>query len=196
VVERVDAGVAELLDAAWEREWPGIHPFLDNREPWDRWVRFHSLAGSKRYADTEAERAEIVRRHTTVLNELLGDDAASGLVVYWAITEGEASESRWPALMPHPRIWHESALWEHDVDEDIHATFFVDTSRRTTEELVGVLQGVADDTLWSVVIAPPSLAWRYHPYDGGADIIMQSSVARDQLAARHHDWLSARPDGM
>ena len=196
MVERVDARFAKHLDAAWERDWPGIHPFRDNREPWDQWVRFHSLPGSKRYADTDAERSEIVRRHTTVLNELLGHEETSGVIVFWAIVNGEASESQWPVLMPNARIWHESALWEHDEDEDVHATFYVDTSFRTAEELVPVLHAVANEELWDIVIAPPSLAWRYHPYDGGADIITPSAVAREQLASRHRDWLSARPDGM
>jgi hypothetical protein len=98
--------------------------------------------------------------------------------------------------MPQTRISHKAALWEHDVYEDIHATFLVDTSSRTAEDPAGVLHGVANEQHWDVVIAPPSLGWRYHPNNDGADIITSSTTARNQLAARHHDWLSARPDGM
>jgi len=36
----------------------------------DRWVRFHSLPESKRYASDEIERRTILHRHYTVLGEL------------------------------------------------------------------------------------------------------------------------------
>jgi hypothetical protein len=83
--------------------------------------------------------------------------------------------------MPRTRISHNAALWEHDVYEDIHATFLVDTSFRTAEDPAGVLYGMANEQLWD---------------DSGADIITLSATAGNQLAARHHDCLSARPDGM
>ncbi|WP_425586206.1 DUF3885 domain-containing protein [Streptomyces sannanensis] len=51
------------LDAAWESNWPGTLPLGHLlRSAWpDRWVRFHSLPESKRYADTEAEFKRPVR---------------------------------------------------------------------------------------------------------------------------------------
>ena len=36
----------------------------------ERWVRFHSLPESKRYAESEDEEAEVLRRHLTLLDEL------------------------------------------------------------------------------------------------------------------------------
>jgi hypothetical protein len=98
--------------------------------------------------------------------------------------------------MPQTQIWHESALWEHDEDEDIHATYFVDTSFRTAEELHSVFQAIADEELWDVVLTTPSVSWRYHPYDGGADIVTTNAATRDALLNRHRAWLSARADGM
>lgn len=53
----------------------------------DRWVRFHNLPGSKRYADNEEESAELVCRHLAVLAELLsveGADQSRELVVVTA----------------------------------------------------------------------------------------------------------------
>ena len=49
---------------------------------------------------------------------------------------------------------------------------------------------VADDRTAGMIVASPSLAWLYHPYDGGGDVIAPSEAARDQLAAEHEDWLS------
>jgi hypothetical protein len=44
------------LSAHWERHWPGSPTEADllKARYTDRWVRFHSLPESKRYADTEA----------------------------------------------------------------------------------------------------------------------------------------------
>jgi hypothetical protein len=36
----------------------------------DRWVRLHSLPGSKRYPASEADYATVLHRHNTVLGEL------------------------------------------------------------------------------------------------------------------------------
>lgn len=42
----------------------------------DRWVRFHSLPGSKRYAGNDDEYAGLMYRYLTVLAELLSRDSA------------------------------------------------------------------------------------------------------------------------
>jgi hypothetical protein len=47
-----------------------------------------------------------------------------------------------------------------------------------------------------VIIAPADLAWLYHPYDGGADVITRYKGERDALARRHSDWLPANPAGL
>jgi hypothetical protein len=67
----------------------------------DRWVRFHSLPGSQRYASNDDEHAEIMRRHVTVLAELLEHGGADVI----AATAGHKDQLRryhqgW--LSPHP----------------------------------------------------------------------------------------------
>lgn len=64
---------ARLL-AVWEQRWPGSWPEADKLRGLfpDRWVRFHSLPGSKRYPDTEAEYEILLDRHHGVLVELAG----------------------------------------------------------------------------------------------------------------------------
>lgn len=63
------------LSALWQERWPLSPPLaheLKNLYP-DRWVRFHSLPGSKRYAEDEAEYEILLHRHNTVLNELFAE---------------------------------------------------------------------------------------------------------------------------
>lgn len=64
------------LQARWDTAWGDCRPVsydLRNCLP-DRWVRFHSLPGSQRYASNDDEYAELMRRHQTVLAELLEHD--------------------------------------------------------------------------------------------------------------------------
>jgi hypothetical protein len=115
------------------------------REPAERWVRFHSLPGAKRYADTDAERAEILRRHLAVLDRL--NPAGEALLG----VEGD---------------------------------------------LEGFLRSVAEEERWNVTIADAAGEWRYHPYDGGADVIARTVEQRDALATEFAAWLSPRDDGL
>ena len=59
-----------------------------------------------------------------------------------------------------------------------------------------VLRAVADGILADVMIAPPDLSWIYHPYDGGADVLLPTNSQRDRIRERHRDWLSAHPTGL
>jgi hypothetical protein len=55
---------------------------------------------------------------------------------------------------------------------------------------------VADDVIANVLVVKSDCQWVLHPYDGGTDVIVDSSAARDRLKASHTEWLSARPDGL
>ena len=63
-------------------------------------------------------------------------------------------------------------------------------------DLDGLLRYVADDQARGVVITDTALRWLYHPYDGGADVILPSTSERDSLKVRHSEWLSVRTDGL
>jgi hypothetical protein len=59
-----------------------------------------------------------------------------------------------------------------------------------------LLRAVADDEISGVLLGPPNLGWLYHPYDGGADVILSTRAERNELKARHHTWLSDHPTGL
>ena len=81
----------------------------------------------------------------------------------------------------------EAIIWWH---------VYLSRRRLTKDGLDPLLRVVADDRTWGVVIAPDGLDWLYHPYDGGADVLLPSAVCRDKLAAAHRDWLSPHPAGL
>ncbi|WP_196255683.1 DUF3885 domain-containing protein [Micromonospora sp. WMMD558] len=60
------------LSRLWDERWPGCSKLPHElRAVRDRWVRFHTLLGSKRYSDTENEYAVVLGRYNTVLAELV-----------------------------------------------------------------------------------------------------------------------------
>ena len=159
-----------------------------------RHVRFHSLPRSKQYADTDAERAEVLRRHLVVLSELLGSDDTSGLVCIAADYGRRDWASGWTRTML-PGSWP----WRAIADERRETTlYFWAACHLTRAELEHVLAAVADDDgrVGRVAFTNSEVEWLYCPYDGGADVVLPTSAERDRLKALHADWLPAHPEGL
>lgn len=55
---------------------------------------------------------------------------------------------------------------------------------------------VANDVIANAMLVALDCRWLLHPYDGGMDVILESSAARDRLKGRYPEWLSARSDGL
>lgn len=163
----------------------------------DRWVRFHSLPGSKRYATDAFERATVLHRHYTVLTELFGDREVFILTSKWS---GDATPPRTRfdvRINPGAELWR-SFLSTDDADPAF--IVFTHVYAAYTAWTVGGLDRLLSATArWetaNVMIGDSRLERMYHPYDGGADVLLADSVERDTLRERHADWLSAHPSGM
>ena len=199
------------LTARWERRWPGVLPIGHGLRysVHDRWVRFHSLPGSKRIPSTSRERGVVLRRHRTVLQELSDGDRAAELLM---ITGWYSRESRIPPRVPVRRWLHAGARHPHagarwwqsfvedasEPDDVIWTHLFAERRHLDDERIRRVLRAVAEGSLDSpdAILAPPDLTWLYRPYDGGADVIAPTPAERDALRARHTDWLPDHPSGL
>jgi hypothetical protein len=185
------------LSELWEQQWPGCSklPYL-LRGLQDRWVRFHTLPGSKRYPGTKAEYDIILARHHTVLTELITTPTV--LVV----TAGYSDRSVPPESCQTAAAVHPAATYWTSVcidDEPDWASWmhlYVNQTPWTVGCLDPLLRHVADDETGNVLITDAALRWLYHPYDGGMDIILPTTAERDALRSRHRDWLSAHPSGL
>jgi len=193
----------DLLAGLWRQRWSG--PPRDAyflRGISDRWVRFHSLPESKRYADDEAEYREVLRRHRVVLDELVSADGGSDrrVVVVTCTWSGTLLPVPRPApvtaVLPSSRYWMSEIRDEDDEDGDVWTHNYVDVLELDDPRLDRLLTLVADDVTAGVMIAPPDLRWLYQPYDGGADVYAASAADRDALRDRHADWLSSHPHGL
>jgi hypothetical protein len=184
--------VVEALSAAWDDGWSETPPlaFLLRSAYPDRWVRFHSLPASKRYAETEAERAEILSRHHAVLDAL---GPSSRLFV---ISTRFASDHPNSVRITDGLLWRTIEASEYF--EEL-AQVYVTSIAYPSIEFDDVLRAAADWQLANVIIGPPALQWLYHPLrwrrgrhrgDDSSTRPAQSPVRR--VALRPPRWSLAR----
>lgn len=164
----------------------------------DRWVRFHSLPGSKRYPETAAEYATVLERYNTVLDELFVGTDVFVMTMDWAAPpDGVCVPAERGVLHPAGVRW-----WTRQDRDDPDAEFHLDThlyvDRRPWERgcIDPLLRAVADDVLGQVYVTDTELRRIHHPYDGGADVILTTPKERDRLRGLHTDWLSSHPGGL
>jgi hypothetical protein len=188
-----DDEVLELWNQRWLNWPPSMPDGLRQGFP-NRWVRFHSLPESKRYPSTEGEYETALDRYNTVLDELFAGHEIYLITSDWC----EAAEPG-PRPVDHAR-WHPDArYWTstcRDPDNDpIYTHVYLSRMAWHHGCLDDLLRAVADYATAGVVIADLTLECIYHPYDGGADVLLPT-VERDVLRSRHSGWLSVHPAGL
>lgn len=164
-------------------------------------MRFHSLSESKRYAESDAERTEVLLRHNVVIDELVARSANS--VCTLAVVTCSWSDRSVPvlrddevhAVSPSAIHW-QSVLREVNKDEEYWTHLFVNAVEWNPGALDALLLLVADGVTADVILAPTDLEWLYHPYDGGADVIAPTRRCRDELRDVPRDWLSKHSEGL
>ncbi|GAA0940810.1 DUF3885 domain-containing protein [Nonomuraea longicatena] len=189
------------LSRRWREKWPDCPPIGHELKAYycSRWVRFHSLPQSKRYADTPAEYDVILQRHNTVLTELF--DGREVLVVTVAGT-GESAlveplEHPEPlTLNPGAQRWMTATDYKEDEEFPFYSHLLVTQQSWRTGALDPLLRAVADDVVAGVLVTDLQMSQVYHPYDGGADCVLESPGARNRLEAAHGEWLSSHPHGL
>lgn len=157
----------------------------------DRWLRVHSLPDSKRYAETGAERAELLYRQNAVASYVLGDVANCQLLItrfgktpVWSPSEALPLNGRTPMHVLSAG------------DEDDELQFFglqVRWQPATFDELI---LAVADDRTGPVLFADIQHGCIYAPYDGGADLFFRTPGAATRAHEQFRAWLPARENGL
>jgi hypothetical protein len=179
---------AHHLSAAWDAAFPGM-PALSYRLDGvsDRWVRFHSLPGSKRYAETPAEHDVVYRRHRLVLEQL---HSAGPLTVIAADWHGDWGGGWTKTYLPGAWPWRVKPADDYTGPADFWIAEFA-----SIEQLRPLLTAIADD-IGRALITTTDVDWLYCPYDGGADIIARTPAERDAIKASHKSWLPRNKQGL
>lgn len=192
------------MSARWATAWGRCRPVSYELRSClrDRWVRFHSLPGSQRYAATDNEHAEIMRRHTTMLTELLKHDTADadpGLMLVtasWSAAHEPATRGKELATaIPAANYWT-SVLTDDTEPEPVWTHLWISQASLHSQDLPRLLRLVAGYGTGGVIITTTAMNWLYAPYDGGADVIAASPGHRDQLRDRYSAWLPPHPSGL
>ncbi len=189
------------LTRNWSVRWPELRPIGHELRGGDRWVRFHNLPESKRYAESESDRAEILRRHNIVIAEMTAAstgpvDALAVVTCSWSASSKPTSrDDKLESTSPNATFWH-SVLREVDEHDEFWTHLFVDVVPWKLGALDDLLLLVADSGAGDVILAPTDFEWLDHPYDGGADVIAPTTERRDEIKDHHRDWLCDHPEGL
>lgn len=167
----------------------------------DRWLRIHSLPGSKRYPDSKGELREVLNRHNSVARYLLGE-GADCILFSVRFGDGERwSDHTQPADSRYARefLWLDKRAQEHVGSfetEDGLCQMFASRQHWKSGDFDRLIlmsaRGIAGPCLFASTVA----ARAYAPYDGGADLFFPSpgdvEVARDVFRG----WLPTTPSGL
>jgi hypothetical protein len=185
----------------WRQQWAECPPLADELKHAyrHRWVRFHSLPESKRYAESAAEYDIVLHRYNAVLNELFRDQEVRIVTTNWSNKLKPPELSAHHAhVHPRARHWTSVRTDEDETDPNFITYTHLYASRTLwrTGVLDNLLRAVADDVAAGVMITSLSFDRIHHPYDGGADVLLSTTIERDAIRHRHTDWLSQHPLGL
>ena len=182
----------EEFQADWQALYGDLAPLgyrLREALP-DRWFRIHSLPESKRYPENETERLEILRRHNTVLSELLEPNETFAIIqVAWS-PDATPEKPEGANALGQPLEWLCTKR-----DEEAFGHFWIGWHVWQPGLLDGVLRQVMEDNARFLVVASKQKCV-YAPYDGGGDLILEFQARRDAMRTRYADWLSTHPKGL
>ena len=190
---------SEFIDY-WNKEYPESLPINHELKlvyP-DRWFRIHSLPESKRYAETEEEYKIILDRQNQLINELIGEE--SEVAISFGLYRRDSTNVNYKELTDFGefqkvlRIDLQKERPEAYLDE-MYFDIYVKTEKWENGKRDEILKAIADNEIRAMFVSP-SKKCVIAPYDGGVDIIVDSTEKRDRLKAKYKNWLSDREDGM
>jgi hypothetical protein len=183
------------LARAWAEELPGVCPLGGLALPEHRWVRFHSLPGSRRYPRRgltgRRDWRELLNRHTALIEELCALAPA-----------GFLSRPKWPQndlAFPGNARWRSTGLswlpWAEvdtcDALEGPPLIFMAAPITWPAQWADRWLRAVAKYEVSGALIAA-DLSWIAAPYDGGIDLMLPTTELRDAFQERHAAWRPVR----
>jgi hypothetical protein len=189
------------LSEVWRRNFGDFEPvahLLRDRFH-DRWVRFHSLPDSKRYPESADEVAIVLERHNRLIDRLTNGERSLTLLG----TECSASPSPSRTELADEGVCKAEEAWcsvamhelSQDWEEPTYWHLFASALQWRPGMLDSVLRLVSQDKAVNLMLLAPR-GWLYHPYDGGADVILPSEEQRTLLASEFSPWLSRHPLGL
>lgn len=182
----------------WSKWYPDTPPLgwtLREKYP-DKWLRIHSLPGSKRTARTKKERSVLITRHQAVTQAIFKNNDMCTLVL--AVFDLKCNDS-----ILRDQSFHHTEKWPmqyrktgEPIDELYSVEFYISEKRWKFDGFEEILLQVNDDKIDPIVIVNMRNGQAYSPYDGGADLFFSSKGEREKAKMKFSQWLSTRADGL
>lgn len=190
---------SEFIDY-WNKEYPESFP-INHELKWnypDRWFRIHSLPESKRYADNEDEYKILLVRQNKLINDLIGQE--SEVVISFGLYRNDITNDNYKELTDFGEFLKVLTIDLHkerpeEYEDKMYFDIFVKTEKWESGKRDKILKAIADDEIRAMFVSPSNRCV-IAPYDGGVDVIVNSTEKRDNLKAKYGNWLSDREDGM
>jgi len=81
-------------------------------------------------------------------------------------------------------------------DLPLSVVFWITQLRWLPRRFDDLIRLVADDKAPQLLFVEENISRLYAPYDGGADLILETSQQCDALRAKYGEWLSRHPLGL
>lgn len=182
----------------WKVLYPDVPPMghLLRRLCGERWLRVHSLPQGKRYAETDDEKAEMLLRHTTVVQRIFGKGQPIYIILAATFDPDQDEVLRVFGFRSVPE-WAKDNSYKEDLHDELEAfTFYVAKAAWNPKDFNELFLRIANDELDPILFVSPESGAVYSPYDGGADLIFDAGEARDKAKEEYSAWLSDRGDGL
>ncbi|WP_420552256.1 DUF3885 domain-containing protein [Tenacibaculum aiptasiae] len=190
---------SEFIDF-WKKEYPESLPInheLKTIYP-DRWFRIHSLPKSKRYAENENEYKIILNRQNQLIDDLIGDKSevaiSFGLYQWDSINDNYKKLTEFGEFQKVLRIDLQKER-PKEYEDEMYFDIYIKTENWESGKRDQILKSIADDKIRAMFVSP-SRKCIIAPYDGGVDVIVDSTEKRDTLKIKYKDWLPDRKDEM
>jgi hypothetical protein len=178
--------VSEFIDY-WNKVYPESFPINHElKEIYkDRWFRIHSLPESKRYAETEDEYKMLLDRQNQLINDLIGKE--SEVAISFGLYTDDITNDN------HKEITDFGEFEEYE--NEMYFDIYVKSEKWENGKMDEILKAIATDEIRAMFVSPSNKCV-IAPYDGGVDVIVDSTEKRDKLKTKYKGWLSDRQDGM
>lgn len=189
----------------WSRHYPDVEPvgYELRRAGVRNWVRFHSLPGSRRYPDTEAEWDVLLARQNELAAAVLGENRDCWLVQsHWepdpefpdiALQDGN---DPFRATAEYGLSSALVTLREPGTEFERRWEAFAGLTAWASGRFDGLLRDIADEQAGPTLWCSSESGAVFAPYDGGVDLFLPDKSRVRELKAKHSAWHSAHPAGL
>jgi hypothetical protein len=189
-----------LFEQAWRTAFAGGRPLAYLlRDPFkSRWVRFHSLPESKRYAENDREMAIILQRQNALAADLFGEGRGCFMIQSRRELEpGDYEYSDYDAPIREQGLSRTFDFFDDDEPEE-GSSWAAYAGQVVWSHGVfdSLLKRIANEEVAFLMWMDPQAGSLFAPYDGGVDIFLPTPADRDALKDRHRAWLSVHPSGL